>query len=100
VTAKKRSFFLSVTERRTIDYIVRELALGRELFDILDDPYVRNRIPEKRMYALHEDAELLEAFMAEIEAVRATMVAAETAAIVAAEEEKMRSEGVSDHGAL
>jgi hypothetical protein len=70
---KQYSFFLSVAERRTIEYIVRELSAGRELFDILTDPYVKNRIPAERMHALQEDDDLLQAFLAEIQAVRDTM---------------------------
>jgi hypothetical protein len=60
-------------EVRTIEYIVRELESGRELFVILEDPYVRNRTPKERMHALHEDEDVLNAFRAEIELVRAKM---------------------------
>ena len=75
-TRKKRStLFLSVMEVRAIEYVVRELARGRELFDILEDPYVRNRIAPERRHALQEDEELLEAFQAEIAAVRSRMEA-------------------------
>ncbi|MDR1775895.1 MAG: hypothetical protein LBS17_05580 [Actinomycetes bacterium] len=71
--ARKKKLFVNLLEQRTIDYIVRELGQGRELFDILDDPFVRNRIPPERMHALREDEDLLAAFLAEIEAVRDKM---------------------------
>ena len=67
---RRASLFLSVAEVRAIEYAVRELAKRRELFDILEDPYVRNRITPQRRSALKEDEELLEAFRAEIEKVR------------------------------
>jgi hypothetical protein len=77
---RRKHRFLSIAEVRTIDYIVRELGCGRELFVILEDPYVRNRIPLERRSALQEDEELLEAFMAEIDAVRASMESSDNAA--------------------
>jgi len=67
---RRASIFLSIAEVRAIEYAVRELAKRRELFDILEDPYVRNRITPQRRIALKEDEELLEAFKAEIAKVR------------------------------
>lgn len=55
-------------ETRTIQYLVREIKLGRPLFEVLDDPYVRNRIPDDRRAALLEDEQLLAAFEAELRA--------------------------------
>jgi len=71
-TKRKRraSLFLSVAEVRAIEYLVREMARGRELFEAMDDPYVRNRIVPQRRVALKEDDELLDAFRAEIDKVR------------------------------
>jgi hypothetical protein len=67
---RRASLFLSLMEVRAIEYIVRELAKKRELFEVMDDPYVRNRITPTRRHALQEDEELLEAFKAEIAKVR------------------------------
>jgi hypothetical protein len=53
-------------EERAISYLVRELKAGRQLFVILDDPYVRNRVPEERRHALLEDEQLLAAFEEEL----------------------------------
>ncbi|MCL2818296.1 MAG: hypothetical protein FWD41_00985 [Actinomycetia bacterium] len=39
---------------------------GRPLFEILEDPYVRNRVPQKRRVALLKDEQLLAAFEAEL----------------------------------
>ena len=71
---KKSNLFLSVPETRAIEYIVREISeSGRDLFDVMEDPFVRNRIIEERRYAIKQDEELLEAFQAEIERVRIRM---------------------------
>ena len=51
---------------RAISYLVRELKRGRPLFEILEDPYVRNRVPTKRRNELLKDEELLAAFEAEL----------------------------------
>jgi hypothetical protein len=42
----------------------------RDLFDVMEDPFVRNRIVEERRYAIKQDEELLEAFEQEIDRVR------------------------------
>jgi len=68
---KKSNLFLSVPEARAIEYIVREMSeSGRDLFDVMEDPFVRNRIIEERRYAIKQDEELLEAFQEEIHKVR------------------------------
>ena len=51
---------------RAISYLVRELKKGRPLFEILEDPYVRNRVPQKRRVALLKDEQLLAAFEEEL----------------------------------
>lgn len=68
---KKSNLFLSVPETRAIEYIVREMTESeRDLFDVMEDPFVRNRIVEERRYAIKQDEELLEAFEQEIDRVR------------------------------
>jgi hypothetical protein len=61
-------FFDDPLETRTIHYLIRALKLGRNLFDVLEDPYVRNRIPEERRVSLLKDEQLLAAFEAELRA--------------------------------
>ena len=63
-------FFDTIIEERAISYIIREMRDGRELFAILDDPYVRNRIPQERRVALLENEDLLRAFECELRAMR------------------------------
>jgi len=57
---------------RAISYLVRELKRGRPLFEILEDPYVRNRVPQKRRVALLKDESLLAAFEAELRGLPST----------------------------
>ncbi len=63
-------FGIGVLERRAITYIVDELDAGRHLFDILKDPYIKNRIDPVKMQQLLSDQDLLEAFKEEIEKAR------------------------------
>ncbi|MBK5212000.1 MAG: hypothetical protein JJE36_06835 [Coriobacteriia bacterium] len=58
------------TEDRVSEYIIREVDLGRSLFDILEDPFVRNRIPEGRRTELLENPEIIDAFAAELATLR------------------------------
>lgn len=60
------SLFENPVFDRVVEYIVRELGLDRELFDILEDTFVRNRIPEEGRRELLENPEILAAFEAEI----------------------------------
>jgi len=63
-------FGIGVLERRALAYIIDELDAGRELFDILKDPYIKNRIEKTKQQQLLADPELLEAFRAEIDKAR------------------------------
>jgi hypothetical protein len=48
-------------EEIVIDYITRELKNGRRLNDILDDPYVRNRLSDERVAKIMDDPTIGEA---------------------------------------
>lgn len=63
-------FFKNPVYERVVEYIVRELGLDRELFEILEDTFVRNRIPKEQVSELLESPEVLEAFEAEIAKLR------------------------------
>lgn len=62
--------FENPTEARVNEYIIRELDKGRGLFEILDDPYIKNRIPEERRTQLLENPEIIDAFMEELDEIR------------------------------
>jgi len=63
-------FGIGVIEQRAITYITNELDKGRQLFEILKDPYVKNRIDPVKLNQLLADQELLDAFREEIEKAR------------------------------
>ena len=51
----------SSKEERIAAYIIREHDRGRRLTEILDDPYVRNRVTEREVARLLERPEVIEA---------------------------------------
>lgn len=63
-------FFENTTETRVNEFIIRELDAGRNLFDILNDPFVKNRVPEERRTQLLENPEIIDAFMKELNELR------------------------------
>jgi len=55
-----------VIEVRVINYVVRELHMGRRLSAILQDPYIKNRIEEERLAHILESTEVIQAVEEEI----------------------------------
>lgn len=53
-------------EVRVVEYIIREVAAGRRLVEIMDDPYVKNRLEEDKRAAVFENPEIVDAVEAEI----------------------------------
>lgn len=53
-------------EERVIEYVVREVHSGRRLMEVIDDPYVRNRLNEDKRSAVLENTEVIEALEQEI----------------------------------
>lgn len=49
-----------VVEERVIDYVIEEIEKDRRLADILEDPYVRNRLTEERRQHLLENPDIIE----------------------------------------
>lgn len=54
-------FTRSSAEDRVAAYVIREHDRGRDLDEILDDPYVKNRLTEAQRLRLIERPELIEA---------------------------------------
>jgi hypothetical protein len=54
-------FARSSSEDRVAAYVIREHERGRELDDVLDDPYVRNRLTESQRQRMLERPEVVEA---------------------------------------
>lgn len=55
-----------VVEERVVEYIVREVHNGRKLTDVLNDPYVKNRLNEEKLAHVLENPEVVSALEEEI----------------------------------
>jgi hypothetical protein len=70
LNTRLKEFLTSLTddpvEARVTDYVIRELHNGRGLFEIMKDPYVRNRLNDQKVEALLEKPEVVDAFESEI----------------------------------
>lgn len=55
-------------EERVVEYVVREVHNGRRLMEVIDDPFVRNRLNEDKRAAVLENSEIVEALEQEIRA--------------------------------
>ena len=56
----------SARHKRLIEYAVRQLGTGRDLDDVLEDPYITNRSSAIDRRALLEEPEIVEAAGAEV----------------------------------
>ncbi|MBY0397245.1 MAG: hypothetical protein K2X91_12385 [Thermoleophilia bacterium] len=56
----------SAKHKRLIEYVVRQLRGGRHLEQVLEDPYVTNRLSPLDRRALLEEPEVVEAAQAEV----------------------------------
>ncbi len=55
-----------VVEERVVEYVIREVHNGRRLMEVIEDPYVRNRLNEDRRVEVLENTEIVEALEQEI----------------------------------
>ena len=46
-------------EERVIEYVIKEVHNGRRLTEVLQDPYVRNRLSEERIQHVMENPEVV-----------------------------------------
>jgi hypothetical protein len=61
---------VDVVEERVVEYIIREVHNGRKLMEVVNDPFVRNRLNEEKRAEVFENVEIIDALEEEI---RATM---------------------------
>lgn len=61
------SLSLDVIEERIINYIVREVRMGRKLSSVLQDPYIRNRLTDRQVEDVLKSPEVLDAIEKELE---------------------------------
>jgi len=53
-------------EERVIEYVIREVHNGRRLMEVMNDPYVKNRLTEEKAQAVFESPEVVDALEDEI----------------------------------
>jgi len=49
---------LDVVEERIVEYVIREVRNGRKFADVLNDPYVKNRLNEEKVAHVLENPEI------------------------------------------
>ncbi len=57
---------LDVVEERIVEYVIREVRNGRKLADVLNDPYVKNRLNEEKLNHVIENPEIAAAIEEQI----------------------------------
>lgn len=72
INERMKKFFTEmatdVVEERVIEYVVREVHNGRRLMEVIEDPYVRNRLNDEKRADVLENPEIVEALESEIRA--------------------------------
>ena len=53
-------------EERVIEYVIREVRNGRRLMDVINDPFVRNRLSDEKVQNVLENPEVVDALEQEI----------------------------------
>jgi hypothetical protein len=70
INERMKQFFADITsdpvEDRVVEYVIREVHNGRRLMEVMEDPYVRNRLSEAKRTDVLENAEVIEALEEEI----------------------------------
>lgn len=70
INERMKKFFEELTsdpiEERVIEYVIREVHNGRHLMEVMDDPYVRNRLTDAKREEVLENSEVVDALEAEM----------------------------------
>jgi hypothetical protein len=70
INERMKQFFAEVTsdpvEDRVVEYVIREVHNGRRLMEVMEDPYVRNRLSDAKRDEVLENTEVIEALEEEI----------------------------------
>jgi hypothetical protein len=70
INERMNQFFAEVTsdpvEDRVVEYVIREVHNGRRLMEVMEDPYVRNRLSDAKRDEVLENTEVIEALEEEI----------------------------------
>ena len=54
-------------EERVVEYVIREVNNGRRLMEVIEDPYVRNRLSDEKREHILENPEVVDALEHEIQ---------------------------------
>lgn len=57
---------IDVVEERVVEYVIREVHNGRRLMEVIEDPFVRNRLSEAKRAEVLENPEIATALEQEI----------------------------------
>ncbi len=70
INDRMKQFFADITadpvEERVVEYVIREVHNGRRLMEVMEDPYVRNRLSDSKRAEVLENTEVIEALEEEI----------------------------------
>lgn len=71
INDRLRQFFEDLAsdpvEERVVEYVIREVNNGRRLMEVIDDPYVRNRLSDEKREHILENPEVVDALESEIQ---------------------------------
>lgn len=71
INERMKQFFADITtdpvEERVVEYVIREVHNGRRLMDVMNDPYVRNRLSDAKRDEVLENTEVINALEEEIQ---------------------------------
>jgi hypothetical protein len=70
INERMKQFFADLAtdpvEERVVEYVIREVRNGRRLMEVMDDPFVRNRLSESKRADVLENTEIIDALEDEI----------------------------------
>ncbi len=61
-----QSLATDAVEDRVLEYVVREIHNGRRLMEVIEDPYVRNRLSDEKVQTMLQSSEICDALEEEI----------------------------------
>jgi hypothetical protein len=72
INERIRHFFQELAtdpvEERVVEYVIREVHNGRRLMEVIEDPYVKNRLSSDKVEGILQNAEIVHALEDEIHA--------------------------------
>lgn len=70
INERMKQFFADITsdpvEDRVVEYVIREVHNGRHLMEVMNDPYVRNRLSDAKRDEVLENTAVIDALEEEI----------------------------------